>query len=94
MDDEAFVYEPLCTEPGCLRPAIFKVAAPWSDGTSRELKTYGLCCLDHRGTQLARARRQRVRLRLTEGEMVGEVGFYQLLPGVRDAELSRVPNDP
>ena len=28
--------------------AIYKIAAAWSDGTSRELKNYGLACETHR----------------------------------------------
>lgn len=28
----------------CGKPALFKIAALWSDGLTRELKTYALCC--------------------------------------------------
>ncbi len=90
MDSPPFTYQPVCSVPGCERPAIFKVAAVWSDGTSRELKHYGLACEAHRDEQLARAQASRRKLKLAEGETVGEVGLYQLLPGVRDAELTRI----
>jgi hypothetical protein len=92
MDSHPFHYEPRCSTPGCDQPAVFKVAAPWSNGTSRELKNYGLACRAHREDQLARAREHRRDLALAEGETVGDVSLYQLLPGVRDTELSKLPD--
>jgi hypothetical protein len=92
METLPFHYQPKCSAPGCDRVAVYKVAASWSDGTSRELKNYGLACEQHRETQLARARSHREGLKLAEGELVGEVGLYQLLPGLRDAELTRLPD--
>lgn len=90
MTTTTFTYEPTCTAPGCSRPALFKVAAVWSDGTSRELKTYGMACEGHRFEVLEEARTRSDGLHLAEGESVEPVGIYQLLPGVRDAELTRV----
>lgn len=87
MEIETFTYQPTCSVSGCQEPAHFKVAAPWSDGTSRELKNYGQTCDDHRDFQLERARRARGELKLAEGETVGEVGLYQLIPGMRDVDL-------
>ena len=92
MDAERFHYQPKCSTPGCDRPALFKVAAPWSDGTSRELKNYGTACEEHRNELLARARANRGTLKLAEGENVGPVGVYQLAHGRRDAELKRLPD--
>lgn len=92
MDNPPFNYEPKCSSAGCDRPALYKVAAPWSSGTVRELKNYGLACDAHRDEQLDRARVNRRSLRLAEGENVGEVGLYQLMPGVHDRELSRLPD--
>ena len=77
----------------CDRPALYKVAALWSSGTSRELKNYGLSCDAHRDESLADARARRERLKPAEGENVGEVGLYQLMPGVRDAELTRLADE-
>lgn len=91
MDRPPFHYQPMCSMPGCSRHALYKVAAPWSDGTSRELKNYGLTCEEHRAELLDRAKSVRGGLRLAEGETVGDVGLYQLLPGVRDRELTRLP---
>jgi hypothetical protein len=82
----------MCSVSGCDRHALYKVAAAWSDGTSRELKNYGLACEEHRQDQLDRAKTAREGLKLAEGEVVGSVGLYQLLPGVRDAELTRLSN--
>jgi hypothetical protein len=90
MDQGTFHYEPKCSTNDCDQPAIYKVAATWSSGTSRELKNYGLTCEAHREAQLARAREQRAALKTAEGESVGDVSLFRLVPGHRDAELSRV----
>lgn len=90
MDPTTFVFQPTCTMTGCDREAVYKIAAVWSDGTSRELKTYGLACDRHRDDLLRQAQARREALQLAEGESVEPVGLYQLLPGVRDKELSRV----
>ena len=47
MTPEHFSYRPPCSEPDCPNPATLKVAAVWSDGRFRELKTYGLACAEH-----------------------------------------------
>jgi hypothetical protein len=92
MDSKPFRYQPRCSVQGCDRPAVFKVAAPWSNGTSHELKNYGLACESHRDSQLARAQLHRQGLPLAEGETLGAVGLYRLEPGKRDAELTRLPD--
>ena len=92
MDDYVFRYQPICSAERCERPALFKVAAPWSDGTSRELKNYGLACQAHHDLILARAQLHRHDLPLAERETIGPVGLYQLVNGSRDAELSRLPD--
>jgi len=75
---------------------VYKIAAAWSDGTSRELKNYGLACESHRLSQLERARSDHKGLRLAEGESVGPIELYLLRDGCRDAELARVadPGEP
>ena len=90
MEIETFTYQPTCSVKGCDEPAHFKVAAPWSDGTSRELKNYGQTCDEHREKQLERAYHARKALKLTEGETVGEVGLYEIIPGMRDVDLPRL----
>ena len=87
-EDRVFRYRPRCSQEGCDQPAAFKVGAVWSDGTSRELKNYGLTCAAHRGLQLDRARRNRDGLRLADGETVGPVALFVLDRGRRDTELA------
>jgi hypothetical protein len=82
-----FHYRPRCSAVLCEEAAIFKIAATWSDGTSRELKNYGLACERHREQELAAARRHHEGLRLAADEIVGPVSLYLLRPGCRDAEL-------
>ena len=37
-------YPVLCSCPCCGQPAVYKIAARWSDGVTQELKTYALSC--------------------------------------------------
>jgi hypothetical protein len=92
MEKPPFRYQPTCSAPNCHEPAVFKVAAPWSNGPSRELKNYGLACEAHRDSQLALAKLHRQGLKVAAGETVGEVGLYQLATGRRDTELTRLPD--
>ncbi|MCS7167625.1 MAG: hypothetical protein RMI91_01210 [Gemmatales bacterium] len=82
-------YPVLCYEPNCGRPAIYKIAAEWSDGYTRELKTYGLTCADCLWKWYQRAVRSRQALRLAPGEYVGELAVYRFERGKRDVELVR-----
>jgi hypothetical protein len=84
MSPNAFRYSPRCQQPGCLSPAIFKIAAAWSDGTFQELKTYALTCSDHAEHLLEMARQRRARLRLEHEERVDDVALYQLKPRGND----------
>jgi hypothetical protein len=90
MENENFRYQPRCSTPGCPNPPSHKVAAPWNDANNHELKTYGLTCPEHRDALLARSRAKRQGLSTAEGEIVGTVGVYQLVPGIRDVDLPRV----
>ena len=86
----AFHYHPLCTTPGCEAPAVYKIAASWSDGSSRELKNYGLACEQHRDDGLSAARRHHRELRRADDETVGPVALYHLLKGCRDQDLEPI----
>jgi hypothetical protein len=79
----------LCHARGCGRPAAFKIGAAWSDGTTRELKTYSLCCADCLPTELPAARTRRERCRQAPGETLGLAGVYELRPATRDRDLVR-----
>jgi hypothetical protein len=90
MDDSpSFRYRPACSAPACDRPALYKIAAIWSDGTSRELKNYGLTCENHRDSQLIAAQSRLRSLRLSDAESVGPVELYLLRSGCRDVDLPR-----
>jgi hypothetical protein len=92
MAPEGFRYLPRCSATNCGKAAIYKVAAPWSNGTSHELKNYGLACEDHRDSLLARAQLHSQGLTLADGETLGAVGLYRLEPGKRDVQLGRLPD--
>jgi hypothetical protein len=83
------LYEVLCGPNTCGRPAVFKIAAAWSDGVTSELKTYSVCCAECLPRQLAAARRRRAECRLTLGETLDELGVYELVRGRRDTTLIR-----
>jgi hypothetical protein len=85
--EKPFHYRPGCSANQCPKPAVYKIAATWSDGSSGELKNYGLACEQHREEQLSVARRHHQGLRLAEAETVGPVQLYLLRPGCRDVDL-------
>ncbi len=86
--DRPFRYCPRCSAAQCREPAIYKIAAVWSDGSSRELKNYGLACAAHRDHELAHARRRHQGLARVDDESVGSIELYLLRPGCRDADLA------
>jgi hypothetical protein len=86
-EDYRFQYRPGCQAKGCHREAVFKIAAPWSDGTRNELKNYGTFCEIHAPPQLDLAQHRKQGIRLVEGESIGAVNLYPLIVGRRDAEL-------
>jgi hypothetical protein len=82
-------YPVLCYAPGCGKPAVFKIAARWSDGVTHELKTYALACEGCLTALFARScARQRV-CRTAAGETLEVPGIYELAHGTRDRELTR-----
>ena len=78
-----------CYTPGCDRPAVYKIAARWSDGVTHELKTYGLCCDGCLAEWLRRGRERQVACRLAPGETLEAPGVYELVRGERDQRLAR-----
>jgi len=92
MEPVPFTYQPQCDTPSCGRSAIYKVAAEWSYGKVSELKNYGMCCDSCLEQSLAAARVKRDKVRVAEGEKLGPVAAYRLMPGVRDRELSKFPD--
>ena len=85
-------YLVLCTTEGCKAPAHYKIAAVWNDGTTEELKTYGLCCENHLQAQVRRSREKQKKCRLAEGETLSPPQVFRLEPGRRDRQLTRLPD--
>lgn len=86
-----FHYPVLCYEPGCTQPAAFKIAAQWSDGLTRELKTYGLTCEAHLHAWYLRSVQKQVACPRAEGETLEPPGIYRLEPQRADKQLERLP---
>jgi hypothetical protein len=82
-------YPVLCYGPGCREPAAFKIAAAWSDGVTRELKTYYLCCPACLPKLLPQAKAKQAACRLVPGESLDVPGVYELRRGGRDQVLVR-----
>ena len=83
-------YRVLCGTEGCTELARFKIAAEWSNGTTRELKTYGLACEQHLEAEYRRSLLKQQSCRLTEGERLSPPEIFRLEPGRRDRELVRL----
>ena len=82
-------YPVLCYHPPCGRPAVYKIAARWSDGVTQELKTYALTCAECLPGWLRRSREKQTACRLASGEKLEAPGVYVLGGGLRDRELVR-----
>jgi hypothetical protein len=76
--------------PTCREPALYKVAAPWSDGRFKELKTYGHACAEHLGPVFRAAEDRRATYRPAEGETVGDIAIYRYGNGWLDSQLKRL----
>ncbi len=79
-----------CLRPGCDQPALYKIAATWSDGITKELKTYALSCANCLGELLQRSRERQSTCRLSGNETLESPGVYTLVRGARDRGLSRL----
>jgi hypothetical protein len=84
-------YPVLCYTRGCGRPAVYKIAARWSDGVTEELKTYALSCSECLADWLQRSREKQVACRQAPGEILEAPGVYELARGQRDRALVRRP---
>ena len=85
-------YEVRCTQPGCSRLAVYKIAARWSDGTTEELKTFALCCAECLAEAFRRSRAKQQACRTARGETLEAPGIYLLARGQRDQALERRPD--
>jgi hypothetical protein len=80
-------YPVLCLR--CGKPAVFKIAARWSDGATGELKTYALCCADCLPAGFREARLKQAACRRAPGESLEPPGIYEWEHGRRDRQLVR-----
>src|SRR5688572_2690544 len=82
-------YPVLCYRPDCNKPAVYKIAARWSDGVTQELKTYALSCPECLAEQFRASIQKQAACRLAPGERLDVPGVYELAAGKRDAQLVR-----
>jgi hypothetical protein len=82
-------YVVTCSRRGCGEAARYKIAARWSDGVTRELKTYALSCEACLAGQFAASLAKQAACRLAPGETLQTPGIFELTRGQRDAKLSR-----
>jgi hypothetical protein len=82
-------YPVLCYTRGCSRPALYKIAARWSDGVTAELKTYALCCADCLGDWFRRSRQKHAACRRAPNEVLDPPGIFEWARGRRDRALVR-----
>jgi hypothetical protein len=82
-------YPVLCGTCGCGRPAVYKIAARWSDGATEELKTYALCCPECLTAALRHSHEKQAACRRAPGEILEPPGVYELARGRRDRALVR-----
>jgi hypothetical protein len=85
-------YPVCCYRPGCGRPAVYKIAARWSDGVTHELKTYALSCEECLVEWFRMSRAKQAACRTTPGETLEPPGVYELARGRRDQQLTRRPD--
>lgn len=83
-------YTVTCSHPGCQEPASYKIAAPWSDGSFSELKTYGHACYVHLGPVFRDAEARRTGYHPSPDETIEEIGIYKYEQGRRDRQLQRL----
>ena len=82
-------YPILCHQPGCARPAVYKIAARWSDGITEELKTYGLTCAACLAEWYRQSRAKQAACRRAPAEILEPPGIYEVGRGMRDRQLPR-----
>jgi hypothetical protein len=82
-------YPILCQRPGCGKPALYKIAAQWSDGITEDLKTYALACAECLSDLFTRSCAKKTACRVAQGETLVGPHIYVLARGTRDRHLQR-----
>ena len=80
----------LCSRAGCGQPAVYKLAARWSDGEFSELKTYGHACEDCLRPVFKEAEQRWLDHPTAPSETIEELGIYRFEQGKRDRDLQRL----
>lgn len=80
-------YKVVCQH--CGEPATLKVASEWSDGETRELKTYAIVCLGCLNRALAEAKGRHTLCQVHTGETLEKPGVWELAVGRATASLIR-----
>jgi hypothetical protein len=70
-------YLVMCYGDECKNEARYKIASEWSDGITRELKTYSLCCASCLPKEYGIALEKKTICRQTPGEILGEPEVYE-----------------
>jgi hypothetical protein len=83
-------YPIYCYRKGCGKPAIYKIAARWSDGITEELKTYALSCEECLPEWFRHSLEKQRACRLAARETLEPPGIYLLQHGHRDRQLQRL----
>jgi hypothetical protein len=83
-------YPILCYRKDCKHLAVYKIAAQWSDGITRELKTYALTCEEHLPAYFHESRQRQKACRTTPGETLEAPGIFRMVRGQRDRVLERL----
>jgi hypothetical protein len=79
-----------CSMPNCQKPVQYKLGAPWSDGSVRELKNYGLSCAAHVGELFRAAETRRAQYQPARGETIDKIHIYHYESGQLDREHPRL----
>jgi hypothetical protein len=79
-----------CSLFRCHEPAVYKIAAHWSDGRFSELKSYGHACSNHLGMVFQQAEDRKQDYTPAPGETLEELGIYKYDQGKRDRLLQRL----
>jgi hypothetical protein len=79
-----------CSLRDCREPASYKIAAPWSDGSFSELKTFGFACSNHLGAVFRAAESRQRDYASSPGETIEELAIFRYEHGKRDRQLQRL----
>jgi hypothetical protein len=80
----------VCYTKGCGNPAVYKIAARWSDGITHELKTYALSCDACLPESFRASRQKQAACRLAKNETLESPGIFRMEAGQRDRQLVRL----